>query len=62
MKSPSNPAAHAPSQPESTPASAETEVALLREENQHLKDRVAWFERQLFGRKSEKRIIDAPVG
>lgn len=60
MSSQSDPAANAPSQPESTPTSAEAEVALLREENQHLKDRVAWFERQLFGRKSEKRIIDAP--
>ncbi|MBD3645888.1 MAG: hypothetical protein HUJ31_00230, partial [Pseudomonadales bacterium] len=35
-----------------------TENTLLREENQQLKDRVAWFERQVFGRKSEKRLID----
>lgn len=32
----------------------------LREENQHLKNRVAWFEQQMFGRKSEKRLIDNP--
>ena len=37
-----------------------TENTLLREENQQLKDRVAWFERQVFGRKSEKRLIDHP--
>lgn len=32
----------------------------LREEVQHLKHRVAWFENQLFGRKSEKRLSDNP--
>ena len=36
------------------------EVVSLREEVQQLKDRVAWFERQVFGRKSEKRLQDNP--
>lgn len=40
--------------------SVTAENALLREENQHLKDRIAWFERQVFGSKSEKRLIDNP--
>ena len=31
------------------------------EEIQHLKERVAWFEKQLFGRKSEKRLIENPL-
>lgn len=35
-------------------------VTQLRDENQHLKHRIAWFEKQLFGSKSEKRIIDHP--
>lgn len=41
-------------------ASHAEEIRFLREENQHLKQRVAWFEKQLFGRKSEKRIIENP--
>jgi hypothetical protein len=32
----------------------------LREEVLHLKNRVAWFEQQMFGRKSEKRLLDNP--
>jgi hypothetical protein len=37
-----------------------SEKALLQEENDALKRRVAWFENQLFGQKSEKRPqIDA---
>ena len=32
-----------------------SEKALLQEENDELKRRVAWFENQLFGQKSEKR-------
>ncbi|MFT6917231.1 MAG: transposase, partial [Motiliproteus sp.] len=36
------------------------EVAVLREENAVLKRRVEWFERQLFGQKSEKRPVDNP--
>ena len=37
------------------------EVALLRDENEKLKQRVAWFEKQLFGQKSEKRkVVDNP--
>lgn len=38
----------------------EVEVGLLRDENQQLKHRVAWFEKQIFGQKSEKRLIDNP--
>ncbi|MEW5755396.1 MAG: transposase, partial [Pseudomonadota bacterium] len=50
----------------STPAhcartlSANAEVAALREENAQLKRQLAWFERQLFGQKSEKRPVDNP--
>jgi len=36
------------------------EVTALREENAALKQRVAWFEKQLFGQKSEKRPVDNP--
>lgn len=36
------------------------EMLALREENAALKHRVAWFERQLFGQKSEKRPVDNP--
>jgi transposase len=48
-----------------TPASEE--IALLREkldesveQIQSLKHRIEWFEKQLFGRKSEKRVIENP--
>lgn len=33
----------------------------LTEENAQLKRRVAWFEKQVFGRKSEKRPVDNPL-
>ncbi|CCK75725.1 Transposase, IS66 family [Oleispira antarctica RB-8] len=33
----------------------------LKEENQSLKNRVAWFENQMFGQKSEKRIVENPL-
>jgi regulator of replication initiation timing len=33
----------------------------LKEENQSLKNRVAWLENQMFGQKSEKRIIENPL-
>ncbi len=36
------------------------EVVVLREEIASLKRRVEWFERQLFGQKSEKRPLDNP--
>lgn len=35
-----------------------TKLALLEQENQALKDRVAWLERQLFGHRSERIITD----
>lgn len=51
----------------STPESLEdkchflsSENVTLREMNQQLQQRVAWFEKQFFGQKSEKRIVDAP--
>jgi len=34
------------------------ENSVLRDENEALKRRVAWFEKQLFGEKSEKRPVD----
>lgn len=36
------------------------DVVLLREENAALKHRLAWFEKQLFGQKSEKRPVENP--
>jgi len=48
-----------PEQPVVTSAAPSSdEVAALREENAALKHRVAWFERQLFGQKSEKRPVN----
>ena len=37
-----------------------SENGALREENTTLKNRIQWFEKQLFGRKSEKRVLDNP--
>lgn len=36
------------------------EMRALREENAALKHRLAWFEKQLFGQKSEKRPVENP--
>jgi transposase len=36
------------------------DFAALAEENKQLKARIAWFEKQLFGQKSEKRVIENP--
>ena len=33
------------------------EISALKRENEALKQRLAWFERQIFGRKSEKRLL-----
>lgn len=48
-------------------SSSQEDICELREENTTLKSvvqsqaaRIAWFEKQLFGRKSEKRLIDSP--
>jgi hypothetical protein len=38
----------------------EQENGQLKEENVALKNRIAWFENQIFGQKSEKRVIDNP--
>jgi transposase len=37
-----------------------TQVTALQVENASLKQQLDWFKRQLFGRKSEKRLIDNP--
>ncbi len=41
-------------------AALDAENSTLREENTALKRRVEWFERQLFGQKSEKRPVENP--
>lgn len=38
---------------------SEQRNTLLQQEVESLKQRLAWFERQIFGKKSEKRLIDA---
>lgn len=38
----------------------EQENGQLKDEVTSLKNRIAWFENQIFGQKSEKRIIDNP--
>lgn len=43
-----------------TGTTATAEMAALREEIAALKQRLAWFERQLFGQKSEKRPVENP--
>ena len=48
------------STPAHDPATTTDEVASLREENAALRRRIAWFERQLFGQKSEKRPVEHP--
>lgn len=35
---------------------ATKEIRVLRDENQHLKDRIAWFEKQIFGQKTERYV------
>lgn len=35
---------------------ATKEIKVLRDENQHLKDRIAWFEKQIFGQKTERYV------
>ena len=42
-------------------ADLQSALTALQEENQVLKHKLAWFERQLFGTKSEKRLIDDPA-
>ena len=46
--------------PTSTTVDLATQVAALQAENAALKQQLDWFKRQLFGRKSEKRLIDNP--
>jgi transposase len=41
-------------------ASLQSGMDTLKAENDALKQQLAWFKRQLFGRKSEKRLIDNP--
>jgi len=42
-------------------ADLKSALTALQEENQALKHELAWFKRQLFGVKSEKRLIDNPA-
>lgn len=37
-------------------ANLRQDIKVLQDENQHLKDRIAWFERQIFGQKTERYI------
>lgn len=46
--------------PKTVSTLADREVVFLREENTQLKQRIAWFEKQIFGQKSEKRPIENP--
>lgn len=46
--------------PAASLSAKEQELAALRTENAALKHRVEWFEKQLFGRKSEKQIEQNP--
>jgi len=41
-----------------TAAAEAAEIARLQEENKSLKNRIDWFEKQFFGQKSEKRLVD----
>jgi len=36
--------------------SLKKDLRVLTDENQHLKDRIAWFERQIFGQKTERYV------
>ena len=49
---------HTPETPDYQSVVAENN--LLRDEIRQLKSRIEWFEKQLFGRKSEKRVVDNP--
>ena len=42
-------------------ASKDQQIQLLTEQVQALEHQLDWFKRQLFGRKSEKQIIDNPA-
>ncbi|MGB5201159.1 MAG: IS66 family transposase [Sedimenticolaceae bacterium] len=55
-----HPARSEQSSPASKAMDAATQVAALQAENAALKQELAWFKRQLFGPKSEKRLIDNP--
>ena len=45
---------------DANPAEQSVILQALREENAQLKRQLAWFKEQLFGSKSEKRVIDNP--
>ena len=46
--------------PAPSPQALQATIALLTEARQQRQARIAWFEQQLFGRKSEKRLVDEP--
>ena len=50
-----------PNKSDNSATRLEHQVAELSLENAKLQRQVAWFQRQLFGRKSEKRIFDSPM-
>jgi len=50
-----------PQKPDDSLNSLANQVDTLTLENAKLQRQVAWFQRQLFGRKSEKRILDSPT-
>ncbi len=45
---------------DANPANQSVLLQALSEENAQLKRQLAWFKNQLFGAKSEKRVIDNP--
>ena len=61
-RAPSNAAPHHPSATDLTAELAvlQSGMVALQAENAALKQQLDWFKRQLFGRKSEKRLIDNP--
>lgn len=60
MKSTENTPENAPSTPDNGIVSLQGVIADLREENAQLKHQLDWFKKQLFGSKSEKRVIENP--
>lgn len=60
MKPPQNTPENAPSPPDNAIASLQGVIADLQDENAQLKSQLDWFKKQLFGPKSEKRVIENP--
>lgn len=60
MKSIQNTTENLPSEPDNSVTSLQGVISELREENAQLKHQLDWFKKQLFGNKSEKRVIENP--